>query len=101
MRGFPWATAGWWSTSPPCTRPSIDIQRTLGALDSQLGQLERDAAPWCATWEGEAREAYDARQAKWRRASRDLQAILRDIKVAVDECAADYHDTERRAAGRF
>jgi WXG100 family type VII secretion target len=80
---------------------STDIQRALGLLDSHLGQLERDAAPLVATWEGAAREAYDARQATWRRASRDLQAILREIKIAVDESAADYHDTERRAAGRF
>ncbi|GAA4438307.1 WXG100 family type VII secretion target [Phytohabitans houttuyneae] len=80
---------------------SADIQRALGHLDAHLGQLERDAAPLVASWEGAAREAYDARQATWRRASGDLQAILREIKVAVDESAADYHDTERRAAGRF
>jgi 6 kDa early secretory antigenic target len=80
---------------------SADIQKTMGTLDTHLGQLERDAAPLVATWEGEARRAYDARQATWRRAARDLAAILREIKVAVDDSAADYRDTERRAAGRF
>jgi early secretory antigenic target protein ESAT-6 len=80
---------------------SADIAKTLGTLDSHLGQLERDAAPLVATWEGEARQAYDSRQATWRRAARDLQAILREIKIAVDESAADYRETERRAAGRF
>ena len=78
-----------------------DIQRALGALDTHLGQLERDAAPMVATWEGEARQAYDVRQAKWRQASRDLQAILREIKVAVEESAADYGATEHRTASRF
>ena len=31
-----------------------DIQKALNTLDSQLGQLERDAAPLVASWAGEA-----------------------------------------------
>ncbi|HKT01639.1 MAG TPA: WXG100 family type VII secretion target [Rugosimonospora sp.] len=80
---------------------SADIQQALGALDSQLGQLERDAAPLVATWDGEARQAYDARQAAWRRAAADLAGMLRDIKLAVDESAADYHATEKRNTSMF
>jgi WXG100 family type VII secretion target len=36
---------------------SQDIQGALDALTSQLGQLEQDAAPLVATWDGTAREA--------------------------------------------
>jgi WXG100 family type VII secretion target len=80
---------------------SADIQSALNALTSQLAELERDAAPLVATWDGGAREAYDVRQARWRGAADDLSRILRDIKVALDESAADYHHTEQRNTGLF
>ncbi|MFC0029359.1 WXG100 family type VII secretion target [Micromonospora chaiyaphumensis] len=78
-----------------------DIQRALTTLESQLGQLERDAAPLVASWSGEAREAYEQRQARWRAASQDLQTMLRDIKLAVEDSAADYLDTEKRNVNLF
>ncbi|AXO32738.1 WXG100 family type VII secretion target [Micromonospora chalcea] len=78
-----------------------DIQRALSTLESQLGQLERDAAPLVASWNGSAREAYEVRQSRWRAASQDLQAMLRDIKLAVEDSAADYLDTEKRNANLF
>ena len=80
---------------------SADIQRALNTLDSQLGQLERDAAPLVATWSGEAKEAYEQRQASWRAASQDLKAMLRDIKIALDESAADYQNTEKKNTSLF
>ncbi|MFV2101958.1 WXG100 family type VII secretion target [Micromonospora sp. LOL_024] len=80
---------------------SADIQRALNTLDAQLGQLESDAAPLVASWSGAAQQAYEQRQARWRTASEDLQRMLRDIKLAVDESASDYLDTEKRNAGLF
>ena len=80
---------------------SVDINRALATLDSQLGQLERDAAPLVASWSGEAQQAYEQRQAKWRTASQDLKAMLRDIRLAVDDSAADYLSTEKRNTGLF
>ncbi|MEV4713500.1 WXG100 family type VII secretion target [Micromonospora sp. NPDC049374] len=80
---------------------SADIQRALNTLDAQLGQLERDAAPLVANWSGAAQQAYEQRQARWRNASQDLQVMLRDIKLAVDESAADYLDTEKRNTSLF
>jgi len=78
-----------------------DIQKALTELQSQLTQLEQDAAPLVATWQGEANEAYQQRQARWRQASGDLSEILRNIKLAVDDSVADYLDTERKATNRF
>lgn len=80
---------------------SSSIQVAVNTMESQLSQLEQDAAPLVATWEGEARAAYDQRQAKWRRAAEDLKIMLSDIKRAVDESLADYQRTEKRAAGLF
>lgn len=80
---------------------SADIQRALNTLGAQLDQLETDAAPLVATWTGEAQTAYEARQAQWRSASTSLETMLRDIKLAVDDSAADYSDTEKRNTSRF
>jgi 6 kDa early secretory antigenic target len=80
---------------------SGDIQKALNTMQSQLSQLERDAGPLVATWSGAAQAAYAERQRKWTAASEDLANILRNIKIAVDESAADYQDTERKAQQRF
>jgi early secretory antigenic target protein ESAT-6 len=78
-----------------------DIQRAISKLESELSQLNQDAAPLVATWAGAAQSAYAERQRRWESASQDLQNILRDIKNAVDASAADYQDTERKAQSRF
>jgi 6 kDa early secretory antigenic target len=86
---------------PALQQASADIQKALSTLDSQLAQLERDAAPLVATWDGEAKQAYEQRQARWRSASQELQSILRDVKVAVDDSAADYLSTEKKNTNLF
>jgi WXG100 family type VII secretion target len=86
---------------PALQQASADIQKALSSLDSQLGQLERDAAPLVATWAGDAKEAYQQRQLRWRSAAQDLQAMLRDIKLALDESAADYLSTEKKNTSLF
>lgn len=78
-----------------------DIQKALNTLQSQLDQLERDAGPLVATWDGDAQQAYAQRQAKWRSASTDLHNILQNIKGAVDQSVQDYISTERQATQRF
>ena len=80
---------------------SADLQKALNELQSQLGQLERDAGPLVSTWSGPAQAAYQARQRKWQAAANDLSDILRNIKLAVDDSAADYQTTERAATQRF
>jgi early secretory antigenic target protein ESAT-6 len=80
---------------------SADIQKALNELHSQLSQLDRDAGPLVATWSGVAQQAYAERQRKWTAAADDLATILRNIKVAVDESAADYQRTENQAQKRF
>ena len=88
-------------TFPALQQASADIQKALSTLESQLSELERDAAPLVVTWSGEARQAYDQRQARWRAASQDLQNMLREIKVAVDDSAADYLSTEKKNTSLF
>ena len=80
---------------------SDSIATALRALREQLGQLERDAAPLVATWEGDAQQAYRDRQTKWQQAAEHLSTMLRDIKTALDDSAADYLQTESRNTAMF
>lgn len=80
---------------------SADINKAISTLQTQLDQLESDAKPLVATWDGEAQQAYAQRQAKWQAASRDLTSILQNIKGAVDQSTEDYISTERQATQRF
>ena len=78
-----------------------DIHKAVNELETQLSQLEADARPLVATWEGKAQEAYAQRQQKWTTASNDLKNILRNIRGAVDRSAQDYATTEGNAEKRF
>jgi 6 kDa early secretory antigenic target len=80
---------------------SDSIATALNALERQLDQIERDAAPLVQTWEGSAQAAYHERQARWRRSADQLAVMLRDIKVALDESAVDYLRTEQRNESLF
>jgi early secretory antigenic target protein ESAT-6 len=80
---------------------SDSIATALRTLREQLAQLERDAAPLVATWEGDAQQAYRERQTRWQQAADQLSAMLRDIKTALDDSAADYLQTESRNTAMF
>ena len=80
---------------------SDSINQALRALQNQLADLERDAAPLVATWQGDAQQAYQVRQTRWREAADNLSLMLRDIKRALDESAADYRNTEIRNTAMF
>ena len=80
---------------------SADISKGISTLQTQLDQLERDAAPLVASWDGEAQQAYQARQQTWRQASQELTQILQNIKASVDRSAEDYVTTEKQATQRF
>src|SRR4051794_19966727 len=80
---------------------SQHIETSLGSIESQLAQLEQDAAPLVDTWNGDAKQAYLERQATWRQASAELAGMLRHIKRALDESVVDYQNTERSNANLF
>ena len=77
------------------------ISTALRALENQLAEVERDAAPLVATWQGEAQQAYQVRQTHWREAAEGLSVMLRDIKRSLDESAAEYASTESRNTALF
>lgn len=77
------------------------IDAAIKILNEQLSQLERDAAPLVAGWDGDARAAYDVRQGQWRSAATDLCAMLVEIKKALEDSTHDYRNTENRNVRLF
>jgi early secretory antigenic target protein ESAT-6 len=80
---------------------AVDINKGISTLQTQLDDLEKSAAPLVQIWQGEAREAYYARQATWRKSAQDLTQILQNIKTPVERSTEEYQTTEKQAAQRF
>ena len=78
------------------------INTALRALENQLAELERDAAPLVATWQGDAQQAYQVRQTRWREAAQGLSAMLRVIDTirGARGGAADSSGSAARASRR-
>jgi|RhiMetdeSRZDD1v2_1073273.scaffolds.fasta_scaffold3887973_2 WXG100 family type VII secretion target len=68
-------------------KASEDINKAISNLTSELDNLEKGVQPLLSTWDGQAREAYYARQREWSSASGDLKQLLLQIKGAVDKSA--------------
>lgn len=80
---------------------SADISRAVETMRAQLDELERQAAPLVASWDGAAKASYAQRQAAWRAAAGNLATTLHGIKLAVDQSVADYLHTEQRNTALF
>lgn len=78
-----------------------DIQNAINTMENQLADAEQTAAPLVASWNGAARDAYQARQAVWTKAANDLSTMLRDIRMAVERSAEQYQATEQRNTNLF
>ncbi|WP_238017384.1 WXG100 family type VII secretion target [Dactylosporangium sp. AC04546] len=72
------------------------IQTALNTLNARLDEVSQLGRRLTSGWQGEAREAYAARQAGWERAGNDLALMLKDIKLALDESMQRYLETEHR-----
>lgn len=64
---------------------AADIRSSVTRINGQLTDLKDLIKPMTDTWEGEARDAYFAHQAKWDQAAEDLNRILNQIAETVDE----------------
>lgn len=83
------------------TQASADIQTAVNSMRQTLDDLEQSAAPMVSTWEGDARQAYNQRQDRWRQAANDLNQILTEVKRALEESAQEYSRTEKQNAALF
>jgi early secretory antigenic target protein ESAT-6 len=75
---------------------SHSIQTALNTLQARLDEVSELGRRLTAGWQGDARDAYSARQSNWERAGTDLAQMLRDIKLGLDESMQRYLETENR-----
>ncbi|MEV6523341.1 WXG100 family type VII secretion target [Longispora sp. NPDC051575] len=80
---------------------SADIAAAVSKLTASLDLLNQHAAPLVATWDGDAKVAYAARQQKWTTAADDIKTMLNAIKTAVDTSVGEYLRTEKANTGLF
>ncbi|GIG58832.1 hypothetical protein Lfu02_32040 [Longispora fulva] len=80
---------------------SADIAAAVAKLSASLELLDQHAAPLVASWDGDARQAYAARQQKWSTAADDIRTMLTAIKSAVDTSVGEYLRTEKANTGLF
>ena len=86
---------------PALQQAAGDINNAVNTMESTLSDAEAAAAPLIQTWEGQAQEAYHARQTQWRQAAGALTTMLREIKSAVEQSASEYQAAETRNANLF
>ena len=76
---------------------SADIQKALSELrDAARASSRATPARWWPPGTARRRRRTRSGKRKWQTAAERPAEILRDIKLAVDESAADYQDTERQ-----
>ncbi|WP_020526050.1 WXG100 family type VII secretion target [Catelliglobosispora koreensis] len=73
---------------------ATDIENAIKAMDKALDDANDTARPLVDSWTGAAKDAYEARQAKWTQAAGDITVMLRDIKNAVIDTADRFKQTE-------
>lgn len=78
-----------------------EVQSAINQIEGALEDVHKRSAPLVASWSGDAKESYAARQAAWTQAANDLAGILRRIKQAMDDTHDDFHATESKNAARF
>lgn len=78
-----------------------DIRSTVAGMNSELDNLKQGLQPLLSTWDGEAQQAYHARQAQWDSAASDLNTLLSQIQTAVSRSAEIMEARERANMARF
>jgi WXG100 family type VII secretion target len=76
-------------------------QSTVASMNNSLQDLKAYLAPMVATWEGQAAENYNAKQAQWDQAAADLNEVLAAIGRALGSANEGFQTTESQNASRF
>lgn len=77
------------------------ISSSAQQIQQQLDDLKSDVQKVTASYEGAAKEAYEAKQREWDASAADLQAVLSSIGIAVRDAAEAYQTAENSNANRW
>lgn len=78
-----------------------DTDQIAGQIDGQLDDLHSYLAPLVATWSGQASENYQGLQRQWDQSAEALNAILKEMAVAMRTANANYSSAEQANAGMW
>jgi WXG100 family type VII secretion target len=78
-----------------------DIRTAVNTMNSELDALRQSLQGIVATWDGEAKNAYAARQAQWDEAAANLNTLLSNIQQAVTRSAEIMAAREQANMQRF
>lgn len=83
------------------TQASGDCRSTAARIQSQLDDLRTGVQRIAQTWEGQAQQNYQAKQARWDRSAAELNQVLHQIAAALDQASQHYAATEHRNAAMW
>ena len=80
----------------------VYLSAIIGCYDGKVVAAEIGTHPsMVSTWEGEAAVAYNQAQAKWDKASQELNTVLATISKTVSQGNDAMSDVNRRAAASW
>lgn len=74
------------------------IEETLDVIEQGLEHLESRASVLRASWDGEARQAFDIAHARWDASLRELNAIARALSTVAHSSNTRFQEHDRRAS---
>ncbi|WP_457033436.1 WXG100 family type VII secretion target [Kitasatospora sp. P5_F3] len=77
---------------------SSEVKQGAQRIQTQLDDLKAGVARIANSWQGQAREGYQARQQQWDASAADLQQALQQISQSLDNAAQSYQQTESKNA---
>lgn len=80
---------------------AADIRQTTDYMNTELEDLKADVMRLMGTWEGEAQEAYRAKQKQWDDSAEELNKVLSSIGTAVQDALGRYQEGEGQATRMF
>jgi early secretory antigenic target protein ESAT-6 len=79
-----------------CMQAHGEIEAAAKRMRSLLDEVEADGKILVAGWEGDARDAYLARQAQWNQDASTILDKLNRINAALERSVQTYVDADRR-----
>lgn len=70
-------------------------------LDNRLEKIEADCAPIVATWESEARDAYDVKKASWNASAEKIRDVIVKVGNALASSGEEMQAVDKMNAAKF
>ncbi|MEV4872741.1 WXG100 family type VII secretion target [Streptomyces syringium] len=80
---------------------SESVKKSATTMAQRLGDLQAQVKNVVDDWDGEAKEAFYARQRGWDATAQDLTQTLQKIGDLLREATHSYQAVDKKNAGRF